>query len=92
MRRLDTFWRSPRRSSWNLRNFGEQSLSELIDRLREIGVNVPDDNEDRSWRRVQLATLVPTSDTAVGAATEQAQSGEDGGDEGRAGRVLHATG
>ena len=64
-----------------LRNFGEQSLSELIDRLREIGVNVPDDNEDRSWRRVQLATLVPTSDTAAGGATEQAQSGEDGGDE-----------
>ena len=57
-----------------LRNFGEQSLNELIQRLREMGVAVPEDDEDRAWRRVPLATLVPSAEGMVAGA----EHGTDG--------------
>ena len=59
-----------------LRNFGEQSLNELVQRLREMGVAIPEDDEDRSWRRVLLATLVPSAEGAVGAGVEQGAEGD----------------
>ena len=67
-----------------LRNFGEQSLSELVDRLREMGVTIPEDDGDRSWRKVQLATLVPMPETATVTATGDtglAGDATDGDDE-----------
>ena len=65
-----------------LRNFGEQSLNELIDRLREIGVPVPEDDEDRAWRRMPLATLVPVPEGAASAGGEQPQG--EGDEDGQA--------
>ena len=63
----------------DLRNFGEQSLNELIDRLRDLGVPVPEGDDDRAWRRLPLAALVPAAESAVSAGGEQPQAGE--GDE-----------
>ncbi len=48
-----------------LKNFGEQSLNELIERLREFGVPVPEDDGDRAWRQVALATLLPAGGDAT---------------------------
>ena len=62
-----------------LRNFGEQSLNELIDRLRDLGVPVPESDDDRAWRRLPLAALVPAAESAASAGGEQPQAGE--GDE-----------
>ena len=62
-----------------LRNFGEQSLNELIDRLRDLGVPVPESDDDRAWRRLPLAALVPATESAASAGGEQPQAGE--GDE-----------
>ena len=62
-----------------LRNFGEQSLNELIDRLRDLGVPVPESDDDRAWRRLPLAALVPAVESAASAGGEQPQAGE--GDE-----------
>ena len=62
-----------------LRNFGEQSLNELIDRLRDLGVPVPEGDDDRAWRRLPLAALVPAAEGAASAGGEQPQAGE--GDE-----------
>ena len=59
-----------------LRNFGEQSLNELIQRLREMGVEIPEDDEDRSWRRAPLAALVPIAEGMVSAGTEQGADGD----------------
>ena len=63
----------------DLRNFGEQSLNELIDRLRDLGVPVPESDDDRAWRRLPLAALVPAAEDAASAGDEQPQAGE--GDE-----------
>ena len=63
----------------DLRNFGEQSLNELIDRLRDLGVPVPEGDDDRAWRRLPLAALVPAAEGAASAGGEQPQAGE--GDE-----------
>ncbi len=63
----------------DLRNFGEQSLNELIDRLRGLGVPVPEGDDDRAWRRLPLAALVPAAEGAASAGGEQPQAGE--GDE-----------
>lgn len=59
-----------------LRNFGEQSLNELVQRLREMGVAIPEDDEDRAWRRAPLATLVPSAEGVVGAGAEQGTGGD----------------
>ncbi len=56
-----------------LRNFGEQSLNELVEKLRRIGVAVPEDGEDRAWRRMPLASLAPSSG-------QEAESGENAED------------
>ena len=59
-----------------LRNFGEQSLNELIQRLRDMGVAIPEDDEDRAWRRIPLATLVPSAEGVVGAESEPGAGGD----------------
>lgn len=59
-----------------LRNFGEQSLSELVQRLREMGVAIPEDDEDRAWRRVPLATFVPSTEGMVDAGAEHGTDGD----------------
>jgi DNA-directed RNA polymerase subunit alpha len=41
-----------------LRNFGDRSLDELFEKLREIGIPVPDADQDRTWRKSPLATLL----------------------------------
>ena len=65
-----------------LRNFGEQSLNELIQRLRDMGVAIPEDDEDRAWRRVPLATLVPSAEGMVAGAEQgtvgDSEESEDG--------------
>ncbi len=61
----------------DLRNFGEQSLSELIDRLRLEGVAIPADDGDRSWRRTPLASFVPSGDSALPSAAAGTDSDED---------------
>ena len=58
-----------------LRNFGEQSLNELMDKLRGIGVAVPEDGEDRAWRRMPLAALAPSAESGSGTSGENAPAG-----------------
>jgi DNA-directed RNA polymerase subunit alpha len=41
----------------NLRNFGERSIDELFEKLREIGVAIPDSDGDRQWRKDPIAAL-----------------------------------
>ncbi len=59
-----------------LRNFGEQSLNELIQRLRDMGLAIPGDDEDRAWRRIPLATLVPSAEGVAGAESEPRADGD----------------
>lgn len=66
-----------------LRNFGEQSLNELVQRLREIGVAIPEDDEDRSWRHIPLATFVPSPEGMMGAGAEQGADGDAEESDGR---------
>ena len=58
-----------------LRNFGEQSLNELMDKLRGIGVAVPEDGEDRAWRRMPLAALAPSAEAGSGTGGEDVPAG-----------------
>ena len=58
-----------------LRNFGEQSLNELMDKLRGIGVAVPEDGEDRAWRRMPLAALAPSAESGAGTGGEDVPAG-----------------
>ena len=51
----------------------------MIDRLRDLGVPVPEGDDDRAWRRLPLAALVPAAEGAASAGGEQPQAGE--GDE-----------
>jgi hypothetical protein len=43
-----------------LRNFGDRSLTELIEKLRENGVPIPENSEDRGWEKLPLAVLFLT--------------------------------
>ncbi len=60
----------------DLRNFGEQSLNELTERLREFGIPVPDSDADRTWRRVPLAVLIPAAEAATSAEGGRPQSSD----------------
>ena len=59
-----------------LRNFGDRSLAELFEKLRESGVPIPESSDDRGWEKVPLAMLFQAEtegleeEQAVDAATE----------------------
>lgn len=53
-----------------LRNFGDRSLDELFEKLREIGVPIPEADDDHGWRRNPLAQLFQEDGEEEGIAVE----------------------
>ena len=60
----------------NLRNFGDRSLEELLDKFRSLGVPIPEDGDERPWRTEPIAALFEPRE-ADDAPTE-AEPTEDG--------------
>ena len=55
-----------------LRNFGDRSLDELFEKLREMGIRIPAAGDDRQWRKDPLAALLEPKSAAVASALDAA--------------------
>lgn len=61
----------------NLRNFGERSLEELLEKLGSMGVPIPEEGGDRQWRKDPVAALFDQATASASASDESEEAVED---------------
>ena len=60
----------------NLRNFGERSLDELLEKLGSMGVPIPEEGGDRQWRKDPVAALFDQATASASASDESEETVE----------------
>ena len=61
----------------NLRNFGDRSLEELVDKFRSLGIPIPEEGDDQPWRKAPIAALFDADEASAPAGVDEAAEVED---------------